>query len=138
AALHRLVKLMGRVRSPAAEVGIAQLKIKLVQFPPHQGVDRSPDAARVSPSTAYAGDNAAGIVQVEREPVADDGLAGEVDGTFGGRHDLLENGRQSAPLELMRAGEDAAQIEFEVETHIEQAGYMLGTLQVATHPEEGI
>jgi hypothetical protein len=41
-------------------------------------------------------------------------------------------------LELVRTGEDAAQIEFEMETDVEQAGHMLGTLQVAAHPEKGI
>ncbi len=49
-----------------------------------------------------------------------------------------EDGGQARPVQLMRSGPDAVQVQFQVEPDVQQPGDVLGPLQVAAHPEQGI
>ena len=135
AGLDGLVQVVGRLARAADEVGVAELPVELVEFAPDLGVDRAADAAGVEPGARQARHDAAGVVRVERQPVADGRLrqlAAAARGTCCWRIDA------SAVQCISNGGAGPGQVEFEVEPHVEQPGDVFGPLDVPAHPEEGV
>ena len=81
--------------------------------------------------------DAARVVQVERQPAGDRGWAASRPRPA--RRRLLQRS-PAAPVQCSSCGpaDDAVQVELEVEADVEQARDVLGPLQVAAHPEQGV
>src|ERR1700694_3300652 len=130
--LHGRKQLMRLPQAAGVRRGIDQ-QIKFVELFPHCRGDDLANRARVLPGGADAGPDRIDVVRIEREKLDDALLRGRPVALleFGG---VAGNVHEGLPL-LRRANR---QIEHEIQVDVDETRDVLGALDVAAHPVDGI